>query len=167
MISLSVTPEILEKISNALKDSLFNYCASRKPMVKETSNYVYGKEVCMFKNIGENDFKDERFPLETWLISIDLSFPSLNQLPIEPLASFQEEIDSLMLPIRPEIEKFEFKKFKEKMNGSLHPDDYVVHQLCSWTFLTDEEGYIFNHPRKPFEVNIVKYAVVLPKEYNS
>lgn len=137
-------------------------------MVKETSNYVYGKEVCMLKNIGGNDFKDERFPLETWLISIDLSFPSPNNLPMEPLLPFQEEINSLtMLSIRPEIEKFELKKFKEKMGESSYPDDYIVHQLCSWGFLTNEDGCIFNHPKKPFKVNIIKYAVVLPKEYNS
>ena len=30
--------------------------------------------------------------------------------------------------------------------------------------LTSEDGYIFNRPRKQFEVNIVKYALVLPNE---
>jgi hypothetical protein len=95
-----------------------------KRFIKQTSNYVWGKDVIRMIDLGNGEYKKDRHELENWYISLP--------------CTEKTNIDTLIDCFKSLVED------KETINGKTLEElqEYTVHQLCDWVWLTDDSGKI-------------------------
>lgn len=115
--------------------------------VKETSQFVYGKEVHIPRFSLKPDAQPEVdvYKLESWRIKVP----------------YIEDIFEFIPSCRNRLESFMQGKMYEKEPDSMRWKDYTCHQLCDWEFLEDENGVILDSDGY---LMLVKYAVILKNE---
>lgn len=115
--------------------------------VKESSKYVYGKEVHIptLTLNHSNPFDVDIYELETWMVKVP----------------YIEDTFEFIPACRYRLESFMQEKMYEKETDSMKWKDYTCHQLCDWQFLEDERGIILDSDGY---LTLVKYAVILRDE---
>lgn len=115
--------------------------------VRETSQFVYGKEVHIPRFSLKPDAQPDIdiYELETWIVKVP----------------YIEDIFELIPSCRNRLESFMQEKMYEKESDSRKWKDYTCHQLCDWEFLEDENGVILDSDGY---LMFVKYAVILRNE---
>lgn len=110
-----------------------------KRLIKQTSNYVWGKDVIRMIDLGNGEYEKDRHELENWYITLP--------------CTEQTNIDTLMDCFKSLVED------KETINGKTWEElqEYTVHQLCDWVWLTDDSGKIIRNGK----ATLVKYAIIL------
>lgn len=116
-------------------------------IVKESSKYVYGKEVHIptLTLNHNNPFDVDNYELETWMVKVP----------------YIEDTFEFIPACRHRLESFMQEKMYEKETDSMKWKDYTCHQLCDWQFLEDERGIILDSDGY---LTLVKYAVILRDE---
>ena len=133
-----------------IQDLCHKHCADilkfERP-VKETSQFVYGKEVHIPKFSLKPDAQPDidSYELETWTVKV----------------SYIEDIFEFIPSCRNRLESFMQEKMYEKEPNCNLWKDYTCHQLCDWGFLEDENGVILDSDGY---LTLVKYAVILRNE---
>ena len=115
--------------------------------VKESSKYVYGKEVHIptLTLNHNNSFDVATYELEAWMIKVP----------------YIEDTFEFIPACRHRLESFMQEKMYEKEPDCNLWKDYTCHQLCDWEFLEDENGIILDSDGY---LTLVKYAVILRDE---
>ena len=133
-----------------VQDILHTYYADmikfEKP-VKETSNYIWGKEVHIprFSLRPNAQPEVDIYELESWRVKVP----------------YIEDIFEFIPSCRNRLESFMQEKMYEKEPDFRKWDEYTCHQLCDWQFLEDESGIILDSDGY---LTLVKYAVLLRNE---
>ena len=115
--------------------------------VRETSQFVYGKEVHIprFSLKPNTQPEVDIYELESWRVKIP----------------YIEDIFEFIPTCRHRLESFMQEKMHEKEPDCSLWKDYTCHQLCDWEFLEDKRGSIFDSDGY---LTFVKYAVILRNE---
>lgn len=113
--------------------------------IKETSNYIWGKEAHIPTLSLDPDSLYDTYELETWTVEVP----------------FVEDIFEFVPACRNALEIFMREKISEKESDPSKWDQYTCHQLCDWEFLEDENGVIIDSDGY---LILVKYAVIIRNE---
>lgn len=115
--------------------------------IKETSQFVYGKEVHIPRFSLKSDTQPEVdvYELESWRVKVP----------------YIEDIFEFIPACRNRLESFMQEKMYEKEPDSSKWKDYTCHQLYDWEFLEDENGIMLDSGGY---LTPVKYAVILRNE---
>ena len=115
--------------------------------VKESSEYVWGKEVHIPAPTlnHDNPLGEDIHELETWMVKVP----------------YIEDIFEFVPSCRNKLESFMQEKMYEKEPDCSLWKDYTCHQLCDWEFLEDENGVMFDSDGY---LTFVKYAVIIRNE---
>lgn len=115
--------------------------------VKETSQFVYGKEVHIPRFSLKSDAQPEVdvYELESWRVKVP----------------YIEDIFEFIPACRNRLESFMQEQMYEKEPDSMKWKNYTCHQLCDWEFLEDERGIVLDSNGY---LTLVKYAVILRDE---
>ena len=133
-----------------LQDLCHKYCTDilkfEKP-VRETSQFVYGKEVHIPRFSLKSDAQPEMdvYELESWIVKVP----------------YIEDIFEFIPACRNRLESFMQEQMYEKEPDFRKWDEYTCHQLCDWEFLEDERGIVLDSNGY---LTLVKYAVILRDE---
>lgn len=147
----------LREVSEVFAQSLFLFDQNRTPFIKETYQDIWGKEIRRVY-LKDSNYVEERYELENWYIPVIIKKSDVEDIIKGVSIDFKTNIlDSL----RDKILHFEVDKINnEKI---INTNSYLVYQLCSWQFLTNDLGNIFVEEDKDnYKITLVKYAKILP-----
>ena len=115
--------------------------------VKESSKYIYGKEVHIPTPTlnHSNPFDVDTYELETWMVKVP----------------YIEDTFEFIPACRHRLESFMQEKMYEKEPNTKKWNKYTCHQLCDWQFLEDEKGVILDSNGY---LTLVKYAIIIRDE---
>ena len=115
--------------------------------VKESSKYVYGKEVHIptLTLNHNNPFDVDTYELESWRVKVP----------------YIEDIFEFIPACRNRLESFMQEQMYEKEPDFRKWDEYTCHQLCDWEFLEDERGIVLDSDGY---LTLVKYAIIIRDE---
>ena len=113
--------------------------------IKETSNYIWGKEAHIPTLSLDPDSLYDTYELETWTVEVP----------------FVEDIFEFVPVCREKLKKFIENKISEEEPDSSKWNQYTCHQLCDWRFLEDESGVMLNSNNC---IIFVKYGVIVKDE---
>lgn len=132
-------------------DTLYHYKGDifkfERP-VKETSNYIWGKEARIpTPTLNPNSpYREEIYELETWHVKVP----------------FTEDIFEFVPTCREKLKKFMEEKISEKEPDPSKWNQCTCHQLCDWDYLTDENDNVSLDLDNC--VTFVKYGVIVKNE---
>lgn len=125
----------------------YTYILKFERPVKESSKYIYGKEVHIPTPTlnHSNPFDVDTYELETWMVKVP----------------YIEDTFEFIPACRHRLESFMQEKMYEKEPNTKKWNKYTCHQLCDWQFLEDEKGVILDSNGY---LTLVKYAIIIRDE---